>query len=114
MKQLYFGGGKTDFGGRKQDDESKDGHSDDVTALAMSFSRKMVASGQNGQKPLVFLWDAETAKPIGSKRLPKGARLVTAIGVSATDKYICAADAAEKITAHIFAVDGGKAPIATC
>lgn len=114
MKQLYFGGGKTDFGGRKQDDESKDGHSDDITALCMSFSRKMVASGQNGQKPLVFMWDADTAKPIGSKRLPKGARLVTAIGVSATDKYICAADAAEKITAHIFDVAGGKAAIATC
>ena len=114
MQQTYFGGGKTDFGGRKQDDESKDGHSDDVTALAMSFSRKVVASGQNGQKPLVFIWDAETAKPICSKRLPKGARLVTAIGISATDKYICAADAAEKITAHIFAKDGGKAAIASC
>lgn len=48
MKQNYFGGGKTDFGGRKQDDESKDGHSDDVTALCLSFDRKMVASGQNG------------------------------------------------------------------
>jgi len=48
MTQTYFGGGKTDFGGRKQDDESKDGHSDDVTALCVSFSRKMVVSGQNG------------------------------------------------------------------
>jgi WD40 repeat protein len=113
MTQKYFGGGKTDFGGRKQDDESKDGHSDDVTALCMSFSRKMVASGQNGQKPLVFLWDAATAKPICSKRLPKGARLVTAIGVSATDKYIAAADAAEKITVHIFDINGGKAAIAS-
>ena len=113
MKQLYFGGGKTDFGGRKQDDESGDGHSDDVTALCMSFSRKMVASGQNGQKPIVFMWDALTAKVIGQKRLPKGCRLVTAIGISATDKYICACDAAEKITCHIFAVAGGKAAIAT-
>lgn len=113
MKQSYFGGGKTDFGGRKQDDESKDGHSDDITALCMSFSRQMVASGQNGQKPIIFLWDAQTAKVIGQKRLPKGSRLVTAIGISATDKYICASDAAEKITAHIFDVDGGKAAIAT-
>ena len=73
----------------------------------------MVASGQNGQMPLVFLWDAETAKIIGKKRLPKGARLVTAIGVSATDQYIAAADAAEKITAHLFKVDGGVAPVAS-
>jgi WD40 repeat protein len=63
---------------------------------------------------LVFLWSADDAKPISSKRLPKGARLVTAIGLSATNKYICAADAAEKITCHIFKVDGGKAAIASC
>jgi len=42
---MYFGGGKTDFDGRKQNDESKDGHNDDVTALCVSFSRKIVASG---------------------------------------------------------------------
>jgi len=54
-----------------------------------------------------------TAKVIGQKRLPKGSRLVTAIGISATDKYICACDAAEKITCHIFEVSGGKAAIAT-
>jgi hypothetical protein len=60
------------------------------------------------------MWNAETAEPIGSKRLPKGARLVTAIGVSATDKYIAACDAAEKITVHIFKIDGGKAAIASC
>jgi len=72
----------------------------------------MVASGQNGQQPLIFLWNAETAEVIGKKRLPKGCRLVTAIGISATDKYICASDAAEKITAHIFKVDGGVNPIA--
>lgn len=38
---------------------------------------------------------------------------MTAIGISATDKYICASDAAEKITAHIFEVQGGKSAIAT-
>jgi len=39
--------------------------------------------------------------------------LVTAIGISATDKYVCASDAAEKITAHIFKVDGDINPIAS-
>lgn len=112
MKQTYFGGGKTDFGGRKQGDESKSGHSDDVTALAMSFSRKIVASGQNGPEPLVFLWDAVTAELICKKRLPKGGRLVTAIGISANDKYVCASDAAEKITAHVFEIAGGIKAIA--
>jgi hypothetical protein len=110
---VYFGGGKTSFSGRKQDDESKDGHSDDVTALCVSFSRKMVASGQNGQQPLVFLWDASTAEIKAKKRLPKGCRLVTAIGISATDQYVAAADAAEKICVHLFKVDGPEKAIAT-
>jgi hypothetical protein len=61
MKQAYFGGGKTDMGGRKQLDEGKEGHTDDVTALCVSSDRKMVASGQNGQKPMVLIWDAHTA-----------------------------------------------------
>lgn len=58
------------------------------------------------------MWDAVTAEAIGSKRLPKGCRLVTSIAISATNKYIVAADAAEKICVHIFKYDGGKAPVA--
>lgn len=85
MKQLFFGGGETDFAVRKQEDESKDGHSDDITALCISFSRKIAASGQNGQKPLIFVWNAITAELIGKKRMPKGCRLVTAIGISKND-----------------------------
>ena len=73
----------------------------------------MVASGQNGQQPLVFLWDATTCEKKGKKRLPKGCRLVTAIGISATDQYVAAADAAEKIAVHLFKIDGGAAAIAT-
>ena len=110
--QVYFGGGKTDFGGRKQQDESKDCHSDDITALCLNKGRNMVASGQNGQKPLIFVWSAENAECITSKRLPKGSRLVTAIAFSASDKYIVAAEASEKILCHIFKMDGGKNPVA--
>lgn len=59
-KQSYFGGGKTSLGGRKQKDNSNDkgGHSDDVTALCLSHDRETVASGQNGQEPLIFVWSA--------------------------------------------------------
>lgn len=58
MAQSYFGGGETKVrkkdkdgneidtkGGRKQNDDSKDSHTDDVTALAVSKSKKLVASG---------------------------------------------------------------------
>lgn len=61
----------------------------------------------------MFIWDATTCELIGKKRLPKGARLVTAIGISAKDKYIAASDAAEKISVHLFDVKGGIAAIAT-
>ena len=108
MKQTYFGGGKTEKGGRKQDDESKDIHTDDITALCVSTNRKMVASGQNGLKPLVFIWDSNTGDVISKKRLPKGARLVKAIGFSCNDEYVCATDAAEKIEAHIYKVQDKK------
>lgn len=58
MSQIWFGGGETDFGGRKQDDEGKDIHTDDITACALSFDRNTVATGQNGQKPLICIWNA--------------------------------------------------------
>lgn len=116
MKQNYFGGGITDFGGRKQNDESKDGHSDDIMALSISNDRKWVASGQNGQKPLIFIWDAITGEPREEnpkKRLPKGCRYVTAIGISAKNKYLAASDAAEKQEVHIFKFDKGSSAFAT-
>lgn len=115
MSQQYFGGGKTSKGGRKQKDESNDkgGHSDDVTALNMSLDRSMVATGQNGQQPLIFVWSAFDAKMITKKRLPKGSRLVTGIAFSASKKYIAASDAAEKIAAYVFALEGEETPIAS-
>jgi len=39
MKQQYFGGGATDFGGRKQKDSTVFTHNDDITALTISKSR---------------------------------------------------------------------------
>jgi hypothetical protein len=38
--------------------------------------------------------------------MPKGCRLVTGIGISSNDKYVCASDAAEKVTAYVFNISG--------
>jgi hypothetical protein len=62
---------------------------------------------------LIFVWDASTAEKHKKKRLPKGCRLVTSIGISANDKFIAASDAAEKIAVHLFDIAGGEKPIAT-
>ena len=53
--QTYFGGGKTAYGSKKGRKETV--HTDDITSLAMNKDRTKVATGQNGQKPLVFVWD---------------------------------------------------------
>jgi hypothetical protein len=49
---------------------------------------------------------------VSMKRLPKGSRLVSAIGISKNDKYLCACDAAEKITCHVFEISGSSSSIA--
>jgi hypothetical protein len=36
LRQQYFGGGATGFGGRKQKDTTSNTHNDDITALAIS------------------------------------------------------------------------------
>ena len=39
--------------------------------------------------------------------------MVTAISISPNDKYLCASDAAEKITAHVFEISGKATAIAS-
>jgi len=70
-------------------------HTDDITACAVSFDRSRVATGQNGQKPLICIWNSVSGEFECQKRMGKGCRLVTAIAFSGTGKYIAASDAAE-------------------
>ena len=60
---------------------------------------------------MICIWDAETAEFESKKKMPKGCRLVTAIGFSATGKWIAASDAAEKITVYLFNRTGGVGPV---
>lgn len=99
-EQTFFGGGETNYGSAlakksPKKKESEKCHTDDITALCINQNRTLVASGQNGLKPLVFVWDANTAEHKQTKRLPKGARLVSAISISADDYYLAASDASE-------------------
>jgi microtubule-associated protein-like 6 len=109
--QKYFGGGLTQTGGRKQKDTSKGCHTDDIMSLTISDSRKLVASGQNGQCPTLMVWKADDCELVDSFKLPKGSRMVSACAISGDDKYIVAADAAEKVMAYVFEIGGKKKAI---
>lgn len=87
---------------RKQLDDTGKWHTDDITALAISEDRNLVASGQNGVSPEIIIWDANTAAQLCTKRMPKGSRLCTAIAMSPDAQIIYASDAAEKPTVHLF------------
>jgi WD40 repeat protein len=98
------------MGGRKQKDDSFEGHTDDVTALAISKDRTLIATGQNGVKPIIWVWDSVTAKPLYKKRLPKGSRLVTSIDLLGPGEkgkdLLVATDASDNKVAHLFKVSG--------
>jgi hypothetical protein len=91
-KQIIFGGGETKRSGRKQNDESIVAHTDDITCLAMNSTRTLVATGQVGNIPLIFIWDSVSAKLMGSLKLPRGSRAVTAISFNVASDLIACAD----------------------
>lgn len=75
-KQKYFGGGEEEQTGKRQQSKGKYGHSDDILALAISQDRTKVVTGQLGTEPMIFVWDAETAKRLDFMHLPRGSRSV--------------------------------------
>lgn len=60
--------------------------------LAINSDRTYVATGQVGHSPIVFVWDSDTAEKMGTYRLPKGTRSITAIAFNKDSKYIACAD----------------------
>lgn len=60
-KQVIFGGGEAIKMNRKQLDTSLEGHTDDIMCLTMDSSKKLVATGQVGTSPYIFIWDSVTA-----------------------------------------------------
>jgi microtubule-associated protein-like 6 len=66
-KQKFFGGGQTDNASKKvaRDDKC---HTNDITAMDVSCDRTVAATGQNGSKPVAFLWDSCTGEKQRSYR----------------------------------------------
>lgn len=78
------------------------GHSDDIVSLCISADRTMVATGQVGLTPMIFVWDSITAERIALMTLPKGSRSVSALAISPDGKYLAAADMSDDHFVHLF------------
>lgn len=60
--------------------------------LAMNREKTLVATGQVGAQPLIFVWDSVDATKLGFFMLPKGSRSVTAIAFNRTSNLIAFSD----------------------
>lgn len=90
-KQKFFGGGQTDNSSKHvaRDDNC---HTNDITSMDVSCDRTLAATGQNGSKPVAFIWDACSGVKKGRFKLDKGMREVTAIAISPDNKMVALTD----------------------
>ena len=68
--QKFFGAGYT---------KTADGHSDDITALAIAPDRKTIATGEVGKNPKICVWDSGTMEKLAEWRQGRGSRAVTTL-----------------------------------
>eukprot|EP00727_Mastigamoeba_balamuthi_P005313 m51a1_g14780 hypothetical protein (1397) ;mRNA; r:446353-450955 len=89
------------------------GHDDDIICMARHPSGTLVATGQIGKNPKVFLWNPSTAEAVA--KLEGFSRAVVAIGFSSDGKRLAAVDMGDKrtITVHEVKADNSIAKIAS-
>ena len=106
--QLFFGGGTLS----KNIKAATDQHDDDIICLAISPDRKLVATGQVGPNPKLFIWDAETGKlknPKSKFKIPaKNCRAICCCGWSIDSKYVAFVDKSEKRNVYVIEADTGS------
>lgn len=83
--QKFFGAGNI---------KTARGHADDITALGLHPNKVLVATGEVGVDPKIYVWSTANpaAAPVAELKLGRGARAISAIGFSHDGKYIAAAD----------------------
>lgn len=75
--------------------------------LCVDPSRQLVATGQVGHQPIVFIWESDTAKLRGSYRLPKNTRSVTAIAFNSSSRYLATADLSNEHSVYVHSWEDG-------
>jgi len=97
--QQFFGGGST---------EQTVGHNDDITALAVSPDRELVATGQVGKDPIICIWRASTCEKIAQFKQGRDTRAVKAIGFDRTGQRIATVGADNDYSVFVFDLKGKK------
>lgn len=97
--QQFFGGGDT---------KSSAAHNDDITALAVSPDRRIVATGQVGKTPIICIWDADTCELVSQFKQARDSRAVKAIGFNKDSEFIATAGFDNDHTVFVFDLKGTK------
>lgn len=97
--QQFFGGGDT---------KSASAHNDDITALAISPDRTMVATGQVGKTPIICIWSADTCESISQFKQARDTRAVKAISFNKDSEYIATAGSDNDHSVFVFDLKGTK------
>lgn len=86
------------------------GHSDDITALAISADRNLVATGEVGANPKVLIWSPSNpeAAPRASIQLGRGKRAVSCLGFSSDGQYLAVADMHNDHNISVWEVSTGR------
>lgn len=105
--QKFFGGGQVDLKS-KQTSSDANSHTDDITSLSISNDRALAVTGQRGQAPVAFLWDAQTGEKRQRFKLTKGSRGVDAIAISPNGQQVVCVDASDNHNVWVFDVSSGQ------
>lgn len=106
-RQKFFGGGEVPMEAKNISKDLKS-HTDDILCLNLNEDRTLVASGQIGHKPFIYIWDSETAEMKTRARLDPGSRGVTSITFSPDSKSVACIDGTDDHNLCLFHVASGK------
>ncbi|CAG9313094.1 unnamed protein product [Blepharisma stoltei] len=99
--QKFFGAGNV---------KQANGHSDDITALAVTTNRDLVATGEVGQNPKICVWSVSNpeAGPRVDVKLGRGRRAVSCLGFSFDGRYLAACDMHNDHYVSVWEVSTGR------
>lgn len=83
-----------------------DKHTDDVTALAVAPNRRLVATGEVGKKPKIYVWDAIAMQVVHtfSGKLSRG---IKCLSFSPSGKLLAAVDVSDDHEIAVYNVESG-------